>query len=377
VRRARTDSDGLRPTQAAAPAGAVPDAGRAPSTGGAPAAAPGASRRLDSIDILKALAIAGVIVQHGLPGADRREIFEALHLGQAVPVFIILTGVNLAMAAARRGHRTLGELASRSYVQSRLARLLGPLAVLWIVSLAVGLLEHDLYLGLLTPFGALPFHGPGNYYIPIAFEFVALFPFAYWAFVRWPRATLVAFVVVDAGFEVLANHVLHTQTRVSPGAASYLYDVCGLRYLAVFALGLWLSVDAGLTARRNGWVLAAGAAGAVYVVLEDLRWRTFPLFEPGFERRTNVLAAGYAACLVMVGLRFLPALAGGRWSRGLAAVGRASYHIFLVQILWFGLFPDLSVAATLIALAVCIPAGIAYQRLVPGGVVGRRVRAAA
>jgi peptidoglycan/LPS O-acetylase OafA/YrhL len=360
---------------AAAPAGVAPEADRALPTDGGPAVAPRRPSRLDSVDILKALAIAGVIVQHGLPNADRRAILEALHLGQAVPVFVILTGLNLAMAARRRGHRTLAELASRSYGQSRLARLVAPLAVLWAVSLVVGLLEHDVYLGLLTPFGALPFHGPGNYYIPIAFEFVALFPFAYWAFVRWPRATLVAFVVVDAGFEVLAHHVLHTQTKVSPGAASYLYDACGLRYLAVFALGLWLSVDARLTAPRNLWVLAAGAAGAVYVVLEDLSWRTFALFDPGFERRTNVLAAGYAACLVMLGLRFLPALAGGRWSRGLAAVGRASYHIFLVQILWFGLFPDLSVAATAIALIVCIPAGIVYQRLVPGGIVGRRARA--
>jgi O-antigen/teichoic acid export membrane protein/peptidoglycan/LPS O-acetylase OafA/YrhL len=310
-------------------------------------------QRLDQVDLMKALAVLGVLVQHGLTPGTRRDMLSSLHADQAVPVFVVLTGLLLS----RR-------VPGRAYLGRRLARLLVPFAVIWVAALVAGVLAGSVYLGAQTPLGALPVTGPGNYYVPVALQLALLVPFVTWAYRRAPRATLVACLAADAAFELAWANVGAIE-RTLGSASEFVYDASALRYLFALALGIWLA-DGTPPGRHRSRLLWLGVAVAVaYLVLEQALGAGFPLFEPGFERRTNFIVACFPALLVALGLRWLPA-AAPRALAPAAQIGRASYHVFLVQIVWFGLLPAQSAPRFVAGLAASIALGLVFHRLVPG-----------
>jgi peptidoglycan/LPS O-acetylase OafA/YrhL len=74
-----------------------------------------------------------------------------------------------------------------------------------------------------------------------------------------------------------------------------------------------------------------------------------------------VLAFSYAALLILILFRLLPNHSDNKLLAMVAALGKASYHIFLIQILYFGLLgQDYPVVQ---ALAVCLPAGYLFYLL--------------
>lgn len=58
------------------------------------------------IDILKGLAIIGVLLQHMLSDMFFHDSYAAFHIKQAVPIFVILMSYNLGLSFKRRHYRT-------------------------------------------------------------------------------------------------------------------------------------------------------------------------------------------------------------------------------------------------------------------------------
>ena len=112
-----------------------------------------------------------------------------------------------------------------------------------------------------------------------------------------------------------------------------VYGVNPIRLLAAFAIGLWLADGWGLTERRNRWLLVWGAVSLAYMIAIQLVPR--PGIFPYTWQPQNVVGFGYTALLVMAGMRWLPETERGAWTV-FAELGRASYHVFLTQMLWFG-----------------------------------------
>lgn len=318
-------------------------------------------RRFDQIDLLKALAIVAVVSQHGLPFSERLDSYGSLWTDQAVPVFIVLTGLLLARFD-KVGPLPWRGLDAPGYLKRRAARLLVPFSVTWVAALAVGLLVvGSIYLGALTLLGALPVVGPGNYYIPVAVQLVLLTPAVAWAMRRWVGPTLVVCLALNVGFELVWTRA----GLVHGGSSAFVYDAISLRYLFLLALGVWLAVAAPRTWRDLRWLLVGAAVAVAYLLVEHGHTGALLGFAPGFERRTNFIAACYPVLLVALGLRWLPASAP-RALKPAVTLGRASYHVFLTQIVWFGAVPEQSLGRFAAALAIVIAIGVVFYRLIPG-----------
>jgi hypothetical protein len=306
---------------------------------------------LRQIDLLKGLAILGVMARHVVPGGDLDSSWSALHIDQAVPVFFVLMGHNAARSLRRRGTRRLGDLYTRAYALGRVERLLVPFLVIWVVALVAAALKGHVHLGPLTAAGVLPLDGPGNYFVTIVFEFALIFPAIHWAYVRAPWLTIAGCFAADAAFELFAGQ----SGAFGHGHDPYLYDASILRYLAVIALGVWLA-----NARAVPYRALAGLAtlSVAYLVTEHQHPGWFSWLLQSFGRTTNFISAFYALGIVVLGLALLPA---GRTALGepLAALGRASFHVFLVQIVWFGVFPTHSLALVVPDLLACSVLGYA------------------
>jgi peptidoglycan/LPS O-acetylase OafA/YrhL len=321
-------------------------------------------RRLDQVDLLKALAVLGVLLQHGVTPGTRVDIFSSLHADQAVPVFVVLTGLLLSSRIPGARPASWRAADARAYATRRFARLLIPFAATWLAALIVGALIDSIYIGPQTLLGALPIPGPGNYYVPVVLQLVVLVPLVTWAYRRRPLATLAGCLAVNVVFE-LAWAKLGAIEDVLGRASDFAYDATSLRYLFALALGVWLAEGTSPDRHRSRWLWLGATVAAVYLVLEQTLGARFPLFEPGFERRTNFLVACYPALLVALGLRWLP-VSAPRSLRPAVRLGRASYHVFLVQIVWFGAMPEQSLTRFSAGLAASVVVGLLFYRLLPG-----------
>jgi peptidoglycan/LPS O-acetylase OafA/YrhL len=274
------------------------------------------------IDFLKGAAIVAVILLHSFRSEQLRAVWAWFYIWQAVPVLAVLLGV----AAS---HTRFSPL--RDYYVRRAQRLLPAFAVAWGITFALGHSYGSLIWDWTLLLGRLPFAVPGSYFVTLLFEWVLIAPFLVWGYRRFPKTTLAAAFLLSVAFEVFSW---------ATGMVGYGYSGNILRFIFAAALGLWVA---------DGRAVAPIALLGVVVILAYALGWSVPVFDPHWQPQ-GALSAGYAALIVALAMRYVT-----RPPVVLVEVGRASYHVFLVQALWFGYlaraFPQSQGLAAQIALA--------------------------
>jgi len=291
--------------------------------------------RNTAVDAIKGVAIICVILVHTLPAQLLARHYRLYWIAQAVPVFIVLMGY---VGATSRVNPL------KDYAWRRLLRLGPPLALTWLVSYGIYLARGGTGLGTDVFLGALPATGPGNYFIPVLVQFAIVLPLLRPVYRRSPLLLLIGAAVVNVAFEIVAKRY---------GLSDLAYTNCVLRYLFGICLGMWMAAD--------GRVWPLLFISVPYLWLQSRGSRIF-LFYDHWQSQ-SLFAFGYTAAIVGLGLRV-----GGGSPRWLTHLGRASLHIFLVQILWFGQFVLFSKAmrelplavVCLVNVSVCVTLGILF-----------------
>jgi peptidoglycan/LPS O-acetylase OafA/YrhL len=278
-------------------------------------------------------------------------------------------GMNATASLQRRGGASPRELYTRAYAVGRLERLLLPFATVWVIALVAGAIDGVLHFGPLMLAGVLPRAGPGNYFVTIAFEFAIVFPALYALFARAPRATAAACFAAAAGFELAAPHV-----GFLAGSGVYAYDASILRYMGQIALGVWIALAVRDTRLSTRWILLVAPLSVAYLVVLHESPGDFDWLHGGFGIGTNFLSAFYAAALVIVGLRALPDRVRSAPALAIAEIGRASWHIFLVQVVWFVLDRHRGYEFLPLHVAVTCATGYALFRLMEWATAARTRR---
>jgi peptidoglycan/LPS O-acetylase OafA/YrhL len=352
--------------------------------------APAPRRRANNaaIDLLKGYAILGVLWQHAVPASITNALGGNLWARPAVPIFFILLGLNLATSLTRRGRPSLDRATLTDYARRRVARVAVPFLVVLAAGYVIAAAQGTLRAAPSLVIGGMPVNAPGNYFITALIAFLVAMPFLVYAYARRPLATLVACLAVDVAFEAIV-YLANRRGITALGPANYVYQSNPLRWLAPVALGIWISTDPRLTAPRNRWLVLLAVPSAIYLILLQTDPARFPFVPAGFLGMTNVLATPWALLIVLTGLRVLPTdVPRNPLGRGLAAIGRASYHVYLVQMLWMGvvavhLWSGFGTAARAavapLDFAACLTLGWLYFRVLPGSVPqwpwGRRASA--
>lgn len=286
------------------------------------------------IDILKGLCIFSVIFIHTVPRELLYETLSPFHLWQAVPIFIILMGFNAARSADRRGKYNLSDFYNKAYFKRRFSRLIVPILVVYVISLLLSIwFKDNPYFGYQTLLLKFPLTGPGNYYVSIVLQFILLFPIVYVFYKRHPVAMIITCFSLDFAFQLLSNNDIMMDDHY------YLYTGNILRYLSALALGVWITDNFNLLSRRNAFIVVGFVLSFIYIALENYTGWTVEAF-PSRWRSETVLSFFYPLVLVVLTIKYYPNFLKGTVAKAIALLGKASYHIFLVQILYFGV--DLS-----------------------------------
>ena len=206
---------------------------------------------MDFTTAVKAFAICLVVFTHaGWAEADRLCPLFPFVVSAAVPLFMMVTGLNYARSYLRRGMSCLKEMYDPSMLRRRTSALVLPFIPVFLLEIMLAVLRNHLGfsstdlspIGLLEGFGSGGW-GPGGYYLPVMIQVIVIYPLLY-CLVR--RFGWVAFAGVAAG--CIALDVVQTAFGFPDGA----WRLLCIRYLPYLAFGAILAFRADLHCRAVG-----------------------------------------------------------------------------------------------------------------------------
>jgi len=343
------------------------------------------------IDAVKVVAIAFVLVDHLLAGGLHDALLASFWERLAMPFFLIVMGFNMGHSFRYTGATTLRELYSLQYFWKKTKRYVLPFVLLYVASILLGLYFDALEPSRWWYLFFLPFWGPGNWFIPVLFTSILIFPAVYKAYTVNPRIT-VALCLLS---EIILSLVLFFNVPLVPSGGTYVYtgfDAITLMwvirldmlfYLPAVVFGLWFSDGHDITQKRNWFIWVTAPLSVIYLYAYTFLGFRVEIFDGVYLRRLiwgdyTLLVYPYAALFILLALRYLPSESSGFVSKLVMKISRATYHIFLFQMMyfavWFQLNPDyistgfgsalhLYLPFYLVSLAVCTVAGIAWYEV--------------
>ena len=207
------------------------------------------------IDILKGIMIMLVIIDHAIPTNIRAQWGHSLWERISIPVFLIIMGFNAANSFKKKDVPLSSFKMFLKYCLHKMKRYLIPFALLYIVSLILGLINYGSWESLLQGqfdghwnremlwYFILPFYGPGNWFIPILIQSALIMPFLYWGYKKSPKITLALSVLWEIGMQYFIFTYFGHWTRWWPVTplGRVMLQLSILFYLNALVIGFWIA----------------------------------------------------------------------------------------------------------------------------------------
>ncbi len=313
------------------------------------------SKRIEFLDYLKAICVIMVIVTH-YDWADKTSPFFTMLINMAVPVFMIVSGYNFAMSNCKKAEGKLGKMYGWSMIKPKLIRFLVPFFSICLIEMVL-LAWEDREINPLRIF-LLGAYGPGSYYVPVMLQLLVIFPIIYVLVDRNAKLGITLAAIANLLFEI-AVKVFEID--------KYYYRLSVGRYILLIAFGCYLYLHPEHRVKRyQMWTMFL--AGLAYIVAVFGFEKELVLF--GYWKTTAMPVAFYIFPIVILLFRkFYHSTIPGVLGRLLTWIGKASYHIFLVQMVYyhFELGGAIMSAAWYIAvpfnILISVPVGLAFYEL--------------
>ncbi len=278
--------------------------------------------RLYQIDFIKALAIIAVIMLHSIPGDKLLTIFSPFHIWHAVPIFMVIAGITSTLSNTK--HTSIFRL-SDEYSIRKLSkyskRLLIPFTTIWLVEISIMVAFKGITLSQILKYYFVGGIGPGSYFTPIFVQHLLLFPIIMWLFDTFSdHRNLILFLIF--AFSIFTEWLCIQANIPNP-----LYRLLYVRYIFAVAIGVFMA-KYGLQLP----VLFLSLFAAVYIAMVSYLNINIDVIYPSW-RFQHAPAYFYTALIIIVLWKIYPFFK--RVGMSLNYIGRASYHIFLFQMLYF------------------------------------------
>src|SRR5512137_3042579 len=119
------------------------------------------------IDFIKTMAITAVILLHSLPAYVLSDIYSPFYISQAIPVFIMVSGIVWYLSFNKTTNHTLKDSYTPAYFKQKIRRFIVPFLVIYIIDVVYIIVVNFAITtqGLIRILTfQLPSGGPGSYY---------------------------------------------------------------------------------------------------------------------------------------------------------------------------------------------------------------------
>lgn len=308
------------------------------------------------IDYLKAVGIIFVVITHNnVPDPTRKILFFPFWISMAVPLFILISGINFSNSIEHRGIRTLKGWYGIGNLFSRLTRFMLPFTLVYVfevfwritrkgVKYSVWSFIKDFLEGG---------YGSGSYYVCIMLQLIVIFPICYFIIKENYKLGIPLLISLHLLFEFAVHYY--------PVDQSY-YRLSIFRYLAFIALGIFIYL------RRkenkpisNTFLIISFLYGFSYLLSAGYLHYKVTLFT--YWVTTALPSAFYVFPLVYLIIGIKGKKDQSEAGKYLALIGKASYHIFLTQMLYYYLQLDEKFnypLTIMISILICTNVGILF-----------------
>ena len=336
------------------------------------------SQRNRTLDLLKGILIIFVITLHfPFPDGFRERALFPYWVSFAVPAFLFISGYVSSLSAGRAGGG-LKELYDPKRLLAKCVRFLIPYTI-YFIFMQVIFRVTGLYKVGIVEYGlkALFFDylrgtaGPGSYYVPLMIEFVFVFPLIYLLVnAKGFRGVLYTFGI-NVAYEVVKEAFGMGETEYRLLVFRYLFIIACGAYACIHGRKPQAAVESKAAESRDRssgrtfgilntvLMVMCTAAGAAFVYL--FSYTSYESKIITYWRPTSVFAVLFIVPVMFlivtrVNIRFAP----------LELVGKASFNIFLVQMIFYIYYERLKVgslpvgAAYAVSVCGCVAAGILF-----------------
>lgn len=290
------------------------------------------------INYMKGIAILMVVLTH-MSWSDRSNPIFPYLIQMAVPIFMLISGMNYALSNQRKGFHSVRSLYTLPQIWHRIRPMAEPLFFLYIIEIVTIEITNPAKLGsgkaeriwnIFYHYFLGGYTKYGSYYFPVMVEVILFYPLLYClvAYLRGKGVILVA--VLNLLYESMV-----TVTDM-PGS---LYRLLGFRYMLYLAFGTWMGLY-GEEFMQNGirWkqavLLLAIPVGANYVYLNWYTDYSFFTFE--YWLATSMMTAFYFFPIFFLGSHYLKDLElKNPPARLLEKIGQKTWFIMLSQMYWY------------------------------------------
>lgn len=311
-------------------------------------------KRNDFLDVLKGICILLVVLTHFEWEKEQTlNLLFPFWVSSAVPIFMIISGYVYSESFKRKQISTLKEAYSLKNVADKLVRYSLPFVLIYIIEIALKVFVVNQRMSarevILNLF--LGGYGPGSYYFQYMIQFVFVFPLVYFAIKKWDFKGLIVCGSANVVYECVKSLL---------GMPEENYRLVVLRYVFAVALGCYFSMG---KFRIRKWIgVLSVAIGAGFIYLDSyLEYQPIIFY---WWTKTCMLAVFYIAPISYVLIKRCT------WRcKPLEILGRASYNVFLVQMVIFHIMGELQngiearfmpMLATYIS---CIVLGIVFYKI--------------
>lgn len=304
------------------------------------------------LDIAKGAAVILVIITHfSWTEEERLRYLFPFWVSMAVPVFMIISGYVGTASYEKKGICTMAQAYDGRILLHKFLRYSVPFLIAYAFDiLFYRIVERSLSLHeIVVYFFRGGFGGAGTYYYPLLVQLIFLFPVLYFVIKRYKNGLFLCFLM-NVAFEVLSRaYMLNGKC----------YRLLVFRYIFLIAYGCYL-YEYNEKSNHKMWILFFIGAGFIVAT-------NYLGYEPvtvTYWKRTCVYAVLYFLPLFGYAMR--------HWRnvrcRPLELIGRSSYHIFFVQMLYYNYWdgfigewiPDRMIHL-FVNIAINICAGIAFS----------------
>lgn len=284
-----------------------------------------------------------------------------------IPFFMILSGLTWDASAARH---------SKWYTKKNLLHKFKRMALPYLPALLLEVLVLGLPDDPLIWLASGGYQMPGSYYVILMFQLILLFPFIR-RFYNWNKSKGRSWLVGLA--MIFLFHCVYELLTYVFRMPLPVYRLLVLRYIVFIYSGICLHrmiLGGKLDWKDMRWMLPIGAA--FILAIGYLGWQPKVLFRYSTWYRSSAPTVFWTLPILALVFRHKGKILAKakRWKAGqwmyktLQLCGKASYHVYIVQMLWFGMvisrFNTASyrqVIILVISVPVCCFLGIGYYLL--------------
>ena len=308
------------------------------------------TKRYNSIDFVKGFCIIFNIIAHcGWSESEKLQLLFPFWLDMAVPIFMIISGFVYSKSLIKHKNDTVGKAYSFNAISDKIIRFTVPFAIIFLVEQIIFLLHHHdlniLNLGWTFLSGGI---GPGSYYTPIMMQFIFWFPVIFFIIRKYDYKGFALCFIINFAYEVL-QHAYHMNLDC--------YRLLIFRYTMLIAFGCYMAIG---KKAINKWLSLIGMiVGIIYIIVFKYMGVTplFTVYWTGTSFWAGLFIIPIAYLLIRSRIHFAP----------LELLGKASYNIFLVQMVYFVFLDTVSfiqvsnrVLQMIINIVICCVIGVAF-----------------